>query len=220
MGRARKPLRVVCVEPNPLLHVNMASRFSLSAALSMLDIPMPEDDDMSDDEFDGYIDGEYDGAGEGSNESEDDPIVARTDAGPSIPTFVQPVGCAQDMTDASPLQFFQQLVTNEMLEHVVEQTNLYAQQYIDNTDLPPHSRVHGWKRAPHDLAELKKFLAMTITMGLVSYPELEDYWSTSWPFATPAFSKVSFSLSPFSLPPPSLSLTRSHTHIDVQMYVT
>ena len=25
-------------------------------ALSMLDIPFPEDDDMSDDEFDGYID--------------------------------------------------------------------------------------------------------------------------------------------------------------------
>ena len=25
-------------------------------ALSMLDIPLPEDDDMSDDEFDGYID--------------------------------------------------------------------------------------------------------------------------------------------------------------------
>ena len=67
------------------------------------------------------------------------------------------------------LQFIQQFVTDEMLECIVQQTILYAQQYMDNTDLPPHSRVYGWKRAPHDLAELKKFLAMTITMGLVNY---------------------------------------------------
>ena len=31
------------------------ARFSLTTALSMLDVPMPEDDDMSDDDFDGYL---------------------------------------------------------------------------------------------------------------------------------------------------------------------
>ena len=67
-----------------------------------------------------------------------------------------------------------------MLEQIVEQTNLYAQQYMDSTNLPPHSRAHGWSRAKFDTVELKKFLAMIITMGLISYPELEDYWSTSW----------------------------------------
>ena len=102
------------------------------------------------------------------------------------------------MTGASPLQFFQQMVTLEMLEQIVEQTNLYAQQYMESTNLPPHSRAHGWSRATFDTAELKKFLATTITMGLISYPELEDYWSTCWPYATSAFSKVSVSLSRLS----------------------
>ena len=64
-----------------------------------------------------------------------------------------------------------------MLDHIVEQTNIYAQQYIDATTLPPHSHVHGWNKEVHDREELK-FLAMIITMGLVNYPHVEDYWAT------------------------------------------
>ena len=64
------------------------------------------------------------------------------------------------------------MVTDEMLDHIVEQTNIYAQQYIDITPLPPHSCVHGWNNEIHNQAELKKFLAM---MDLVNYPHVEDY---------------------------------------------
>ena len=167
----------------------MASRtLTVSMALSMLDIPFPEDDDMSDDEFDGYIDpdetsaeGLDDGNGEDSEPSDDVP---------PIPDFQQPTGPSVDMTDKSPLDFFKLLVNNAMLDHIVEQTNLYAQQYIDTTTLPPHSCVHGWNKEVHDRDELKKCLAMIITMGLVDYPHVEDYWATYWPYATPTFSKV------------------------------
>ena len=165
---------------------------------------MPEDDDMSEDEFEGYLDDDdlINGDDETRTptddpaDSEDSSTYADDDAGcQPIPDFEQPVGCAEDMTGASPLQFFQQMVTTEMLEQIVEQTNLYAQQYMESTNLLPHSRTHGWSRATFDTAELKKFLAMTITMGLVSYPKLEDYWLTSWPYATSAFSKVCVCLS-------------------------
>ena len=143
---------------------------------------MPEDDDMSEDEFEGYLDDNDLITGDDSHTPTDDPAdssMTSTQADDHagcqpIPDFQQPIGCAEDMTGASPLQFFQQMVTTEMLEQIVEQTNLYAQ-YMENTDLPPHSRAHGWSRATFDTAELKKFLAMTITMGLISYPELEDY---------------------------------------------
>ena len=169
---------------------------------------MPEDDDMSEDKFEGYLDDDdLLSGGDESHTPTDDPAESSMNSaqpddgtgGQPIPNFEQPVGCAEDMTGASPLQFFQQMVTTEMLEQIVEQTNLYAAQYMENTSLPPHSRAHGWSRATFDTAELKKFLAMTITMGLVSYPELEDYWSTSWPYATSAFSKVCppLSFSPF-----------------------
>ena len=61
-----------------------------------------------------------------------------------------------------------------MLDHIVEQTNIYGQQYTDATTLPSHSRVHGWN---NDRDELK-FLAIIITMGLVKYPHVEDYCVT------------------------------------------
>ena len=165
-------------------------------ALSMLDIPLPEDDDMSDDDFDGYIDpdeipadGLDDAVGNDDEESDSGDL-------PPIPDFQQPTGPTVDMTDKSPLDFFKLMVTDEMLDHIVEQTNIYAQQYIDSTTLPPHSRVHGWSKEVHNRAELKKFLAMTITMGLVNYPHIEDYWATYWPYATPTFSKVFSTTSP------------------------
>lgn len=60
-----------------------------------------------------------------------------------IPDF-EPVSCAEDMTGASPLQFFQKMVTDEMLETIVEQTNLYAEQYIDSTNLPPPTLQSTW----------------------------------------------------------------------------
>ena len=72
----------------------------------------------------------------------------------------------------------------------VQQTNLYPEQYISSAELGPRSRVHRWSRTLHDLDELKRFLTLIITMGLVSYPTLEDYWSRSWPYSTVAFSNV------------------------------
>ena len=107
---------------------------------------LPEDDDMSDDEFDGYIDpdktsaeGFDDGNGEDSEPSDDLP---------TIPDFQQPMGSSVDMTDKSPLDFFKFLVNDAMLDHIVEQTNIYAQQYIDTIPIPPHTCVHSWNRSP------------------------------------------------------------------------
>ena len=48
-------------------------RFSLSATLSMLEVPMPEDDDMSEDEFEGYLeDDDLTAGGDNSHDSSDD----------------------------------------------------------------------------------------------------------------------------------------------------
>ena len=106
---------------------------------------------------------------------------------PLILDFQQPIGPSVDMTDKSPLDFFKMMVTEDMLDHIVEQTNIYAEQYIDTTPLPPHSCIHGWNKEVHNRAELKKALAMIITMGLVNYPLIENYWATYWPYAAPSF---------------------------------
>jgi len=39
-------------------------------------------------------------------------------------------------------------------------------------------------------SELLRFFVLVITMGIVDLPSVKDYWSTSWPFNTPHFSKL------------------------------
>ena len=90
----------------------MASRFGLPAALSMPEILLSEDDDMSDDEFDSYIDPDEapnnGDVGDDYEESESDNDV------PPIPDFQQPTGPSVDLSSKTPLDYFKQVVTDEM----------------------------------------------------------------------------------------------------------
>ena len=103
----------------------MASRrLTLPIALSMLEIPFPEDDDMSDNEFDGYIDPDEipaDGFDDVIGSDGEDSESSNEDV-PPIPELQQPTGPSVDMTDKSLLDFFKLLVTDNMLDHIVEQT--------------------------------------------------------------------------------------------------
>lgn len=57
--------------------------------------------------------------------------------------------------------------------------SLYARQQINNTrrqnNMKPHGILSNWK--PVTIAELKKYCAIIIHMGLVEKPELSEYWS-------------------------------------------
>jgi len=108
----------------------------------------------------------------------------------SIPEFVGQAGCPQDMSNKSPMEFFQLFITDEMLGLIVEQTNLFAQQYLDSHELPPLSRARQWNKSSHMVAELKRFRAAVIVMGLIDYPCVEDCWVTSWPYSTTTFRSI------------------------------
>ena len=77
-------------------------------------------------------------------------------------------------------------------QKVVDQTNKYADQFLASShgQLGDRSRVHDWKKSPHNLNELKKFIALVTVMGMVQLPLIEQAWSTKWPFASTAFSSV------------------------------
>jgi len=95
------------------------------------------------------------------------------------------------MTKKSPLELPGLLVTDEILEGILEQTNLFTEQFIESHELPCHSQVQQWRRSsPHDVDELRKFLALTVVMGLVSFPSIKDAWVKTWPFATFTFSSI------------------------------
>lgn len=62
---------------------------------------------------------------------------------------------------------------------------VYPELYISANTIGWHSRVLQWGLVTHTVSEVHKFLGVTIVMGLVNYPRVEDYWVTPWPFATP-----------------------------------
>ena len=94
------------------------------------------------------------------------------------------------MVGKSVLDFFKLLIDDEILSSIADQTNLYADQYICSNTVKPKSRVSAWKQVPHDAAEVKKFVATIIVMGLVPYHAIDDYWCTSWPFQTKCVSSI------------------------------
>ncbi|XP_069092145.1 piggyBac transposable element-derived protein 4-like [Pleurodeles waltl] len=107
---------------------------------------------------------------------------------PALPAFTGLPGCRVKTENFLPISFFQLFMDDVFLEKIVEQTNLYAEQYLrDNrASLRPHSRATRW--IPTNLEELKKFLGLTFLMGLIRKPSLSSYWSTSPLMTTAIFS--------------------------------
>ena len=71
-------------------------------------------------------------------------------------------------TNPTVEDFFKLSITEEMIDHLVVQTNLYAT----------------------DRAEMLTLLAILILMGIVHKPRLPMYWSTDSILATPIFNQV------------------------------
>ena len=82
-------------------------------------------------------------------------------------------------------------ITEEIIDHIVEQTNLYAQQFIaEQHDLRTHSLIHQWK--PTDRAEVITLLSILILMGIVYKPRLALYWTTDSLISMPIFNQIMF----------------------------
>ena len=149
----------------------------------------------SDDDFDGYLDSESE-----ENMRERDERDAEVGDGVSsevnVGANVEVGGCSSDSeeSEADEVPVYDQQAgwlfsisrgrDNSMLQYIVDQTNLYAQQFIESHELGPHSRVRYWYKTAHNISELLRFLAIIILMGLVRYPQIEHHWSTQWPYST------------------------------------
>ena len=83
--------------------------------------------------------------------------------------------------------FFKLYFTDQIIDHIVIQTNLYTQQFIEQhqINLTPHSLIHQWKAT-----EILTLLAVVILMGAVHKPRFAMYWSTDSLISTPIFSQI------------------------------
>jgi len=86
--------------------------------------------------------------------------------------------------DAPPIAYINLFLTEDFIDHLVHQTNLYAEQYIqshqDYLDRKPKSRVHKWlKVGPTHPEEIRAFIAIITNIGLIKKSNLKEYWNTS-----------------------------------------
>ena len=86
--------------------------------------------------------------------------------------------------------FFKLYITDQIIDHNVIQTNLYAQQFIEQyqNNLRSHSLVYQWKAT--DRAEILTLLAVVILLEILHKPRFAMYWSTDSLISTPIFSQI------------------------------
>lgn len=88
-----------------------------------------------------------------------------------------------------PIEFFHLLFEDSMFNSLVEETNRYVSQRIDDgSHLKAKSRLHRWQPVAKD--EMHVFMALVINMGLVYKSDIADYWTTEETTSTPFFGKM------------------------------
>ena len=128
----------------------------------------------------------------GKKQKENMPIYNWAVKEPVIPEFEfnERVGLTIEMPpDATPIDYLQLQLTDELISEVRIATNLYANCVIDSSG--PLSRRSIWKKwKPVTDDEMRKFLALVFHMGLIKMPSYKHYWKIDKLFRSSIFSSV------------------------------
>lgn len=115
---------------------------------------------------------------EHSSESEDESVIDATpqnltwshvNSYKDIPSFTLDTGpssLVKNLTDPSPYDLFSLLFDEQIINEIVFQTNLYAQQ-------------SGKRYVPVSSTEINAFLGINLLMGIKKSPSYRDYWSSA-----------------------------------------
>ncbi|CAD1476040.1 unnamed protein product, partial [Heterotrigona itama] len=90
--------------------------------------------------------------------------------------------------ESTPLDAFQLFFSEELVSHIIEETNNYFKFVIENTSFKTHSRTNSWKDT--SICEMYGFLAITILMPRMKKLTLNEYWSTDTIIKTSIFRKI------------------------------
>ena len=91
--------------------------------------------------------------------------------------------------NAAVLDYLQLYLTDNVFDHLVTETNRFAEQFMqDNLVDADNSYTGLWVPVTHN--EMKKFIGLVLLMGIIYKPTVPLYWSTDEMFATPIFSQV------------------------------
>ena len=107
-----------------------------------------------------------------------------------IPDFTAQSGINATVNEETDtVDFLGLFLDDEFFKLLVDQTNLYAAQYLAaHLELPPHSRIRKWVDV--SVPEMKTFLSLYLLTGIVVKPKLQQYWRTNPPIKTGFFDNV------------------------------
>lgn len=108
---------------------------------------------------------------------------------PTVGEFDAPTGLTTEITSilnetSSPLEIFEYFWDDEMMNEIVEQTNIY----VDQIKKARPNAMKDWKTFTVDV--LWRFFGLHLLMGLVKKPTIKDYWTTNPLWKTPIFSQM------------------------------
>ena len=108
----------------------------------------------------------------------------------SIPDFTAQSGInANVIEETDTIDFLGLFLDDEFFKLLVDQTNLYAAQYIAaHPELTPHSRIRKWVDV--SIPEMQTFLSLYSLTGIIVKPELQQYWRTNPLIKTEFFNNV------------------------------
>ncbi|XP_063924603.1 piggyBac transposable element-derived protein 4-like [Zophobas morio] len=92
-----------------------------------------------------------------------------------------PSSFIRSLENISPLKIFQQFITEDFIQHLVFQTNLYAEQEKIAT---------GKNYISTTMIEIKTFLGINLLMGIKRSPSYKDYWSSAPDLNDPFISRL------------------------------
>lgn len=102
----------------------------------------------------------------------------------TLQSFTHPCGAAdfvKDMHNPEAIDLFSIFITEEILENIVFQTNLYAEQMYQTNGKPYKAT---------SITEIKAFIGINILMGIKKLPSYRDYWSTAPDMQDPYISQL------------------------------
>lgn len=79
--------------------------------------------------------------------------------------------------DKSPYNFYKLMVPDDVINHIVVETNRYAAQ-SKNKNIRRKSRIQKWMDTNSE--EIERFFGIIMWMGLCQLPSIQAYWQTSF----------------------------------------
>ncbi|KFM59699.1 PiggyBac transposable element-derived protein 4, partial [Stegodyphus mimosarum] len=116
-------------------------------------------------------------------------IIDSSSHAPSRFSFTGDVGMKACVTNISdPLEYFELFFTDEIINHIVTETNIFAAENLNKFKSKEHSRTHHWSETNSN--ELRVFFAILILQGIITKPTVRMYWSKRKLIETPSFSNI------------------------------